>query len=166
MVMYKKQKSHKKKLIIISVVCLSLLIAGAAFLAFRSSDKTSDKTNTEPEINFSPPTSEELDAGDRQKDESAKNTNAGSPQTPNSDGSKKKVTVLITDAGVYDASIEVRSFVPDYFQDGVCTISFTKGDLKLQKEAPAFTDSSTTICTNPQINKSEFSETGECPTVY
>lgn len=108
-------------------------------------------------ISYGPPTAEEKRAGDGQKKQIADRENKVSA----AENASNSTTVLITDAGQYDNTIEVRAFMPDYYKDGTCTIAITKGALKVEKSTSAYRDVSTTICTNPLFSRSEFAESGE-----
>ena len=136
----------------IFVACAILAIG--VFAAYRI---TRDKSPQQAEgyINYGPPTEQEKSAGDNKKTEIVENE-----QQPNddeqTDGNKKQATVTITDAAQYDDIIEVRSFISNHLQDGTCTILFTQGSQKLERQTPAFADASTTICTNPLIKASDF----------
>lgn len=159
-----KQKRIKKAHLILLIITL-VLLAGLTFFALEKTgvinvfDQSEDNS-----INYGPPTSEEQAAGNEQKeliaDEEEKQKQSQPPtqgedaetsQTP-----KKNATVIITDAGQYDGVIEVRSFIPDHYEDGSCTIAFTQGTLSVSKQTPAYKDATTTICTNPLFNRSEF----------
>lgn len=146
-------------------IVLPLVLLGAVLIVlektgvtnFYTKDSTPEQETTET-INYEPPSEDEKQAGDEQKDkamaeEEARNNNP-------SQGSQT-AHVIITDAGQYDSVIEVRAFIPDHYQDGTCTITFTKDSLKVSKETPAYRDVSTTICTNPNFNRSEFAASGD-----
>lgn len=140
---------------------LILLVGGLAAAwqsgVFRSSESNTSSSGPEATnvVDYGPPTEEEQKAGDNVK-ESVTTENTGTNTQPGN----KSVNVIITDATQYDSIIEVRSFVPNHIEDGVCTITFTKGAETLQKTANAFADASTSICTNPTIERSEFSSAG------
>ncbi|MDQ3123750.1 MAG: hypothetical protein M3Q14_03660 [bacterium] len=153
------KNKHRKKGIITSLIIIFLAAGIFTWAVFFSSNPVTTP-NSENSINYGPPTVEEKAAGDRQKqqiDEEQNNTD----NSPLDNSSKKSVSVIITDASQYEDIIEVRSFIPDYFQDGTCTIVFRKDNLTLTKTAPAYKDISTTICTNPEIKRSEFATSGE-----
>jgi len=57
--------------------------------------------------------------------------------------------------------IEVRAFVSNQYKDGTCTTTLTKGSLKVSKETKAYKDATTTICTNPLIDRSELKQAGD-----
>lgn len=151
---------QKKYLITILILIVSLI---AVFFLLEATGKinfftgNSSSSTTDGNINYSPPTEEEIKAGNIAKENTANsptsNDDAGLEQ-PN--GPKEKVDVIITDANQYDEIIEVRSFIPNHYQDGTCTIRFSKDDYTITKQVPAYKDATTTICTNPLINRSEF----------
>lgn len=149
----KNKKLSKKTLILSAITLVSLGVIGAWIYSMQKSQE-----NVIDGVNYGPPTEEEKQAGDRQK-ELVDKTEAQRNQ-PQDNSQKKNVSVEITDAGQYDDIIEVRSFIPNHFQNGVCIITFAKGDQKLIKQTPAKTDISTTICLNPNIARSEFSSAG------
>lgn len=80
--------------------------------------------------------------------------------TSNGSTTASNTTVIITDAAQYDDTIEVRSYIPDHYEDGTCTITFTQDSKVVTKQTPAYRDATTTICTNPLIKRSEFPSPG------
>lgn len=156
-----RRKKSKKPLIIAIAVSIALLGAGLWAYAYFSNRGTDDDTRTVNEINYDPPTVEEKAAGDEQKKklEPTKPDENTDPSDPPEDSNQVKV--VITDAGQYDDIIEIRSFIPDHYQDGTCTVTLTKGTTTVTKETTAYRDASTTICTNPLIKRSEFPSAGD-----
>ena len=151
-----KNKNNTK---IILIVVASLLVVMGVSFAYRTYDM-SRNDNWIDGVNYDPPTEEERAAGDKQKEKVDKEEQRQNSQ--NGDSTEKKTTnVIITDAGQYDDIIEVRSFIPDHYQDGTCTIAFRKGGQTITKGTPAYRDASTTICTNPLIKRSEFPSAGD-----
>jgi hypothetical protein len=142
------------------MILVAILATGGYLLLNKKDDKTAktssdDTQQTEDYINYNPPTDEEKAAGDAAKanlDTQSSNQN-GSPNG--------NATVIITDAAQYDDVIEVRSFISNHYEDGTCTITFTLGQKTVTKETPAYKDISTTICTNPLFQRSEFSVAGQ-----
>lgn len=151
--MVRNKKGSKKIVIAVLVVLLFVLAA-----VITANSLLTHKPDSSP-INYSPPTKEELEAGDRKKEQITNPTTKDQDQEKT--GQQQEATVVITDAGQYGDIIEVRSFIPDHYEDGTCLIEFSQNDEVLKEETTAYRDASTTICTNPQINKSEFPKTGE-----
>jgi hypothetical protein len=157
-----RQPKRNKKILIIAALIAVLVGSSIGYAAWRASNNTDDKKTTtktdDSGINYEPPTDEEKQAGEDQKDAGAKDpdTTQQPPQTE-----KKQVSVVIADAGQYGDVIEVRAFVPEHIQDGTCTITITKDAAKVVKTAKAYADASSSICTNPEILRSEFPTSGE-----
>lgn len=149
----KRSRRTGKKNTLITLLLLSLVLAvGVVYWVYPYGQKEDKGTSYEE------PTQEEVTAGDDQKirniqDEEQRND----PENQN----KQTANVIITDAGQYDDIIEVRAFIPDHYQDGTCTITFTQGSQTITKDTPAYRDVSTTICTNPLFNRLEFPSAGQ-----
>ena len=155
------KKSRVKKPLIVSIIILVLV--GGGFFAYKHfwQKKTSSTV-------YNPPTQEEKQSGDKIKPEVVKRQEQEDAQkkdnTSNStstDTTSNNAEVIITDAAQYGNIIEVRSFVANKYQDGTCKITFTKGELVVSKETKAYKDATTTICTNPLIERSEFKQAGD-----
>lgn len=156
----RSKKTKKRTTVLLSVAVLILAALLALYLLVIRDDTVSNSPPTDG-INYNPPTNEEKAAGDLIKDsvdeEDARQNNSGE----DTDNDKKTVSVIITDASQYDNKVEVRSFIPNHFHDGTCIIKFTKLNYELTKKTPAYRDVSSTICTNPDISRSEFQENGD-----
>ena len=153
-----KIKKYPKIMLILLVV-----VIGIGLLVFNR-QRIENPTNVPYKddatyINYASPTDEEKKDGDNQKQSIEEENNKLEEKF--SDSGKKKAYVIITDASQYGSSIEVRAFVDNHFQDGICTIYFRKNSYTLTKEAPAYKNVSTTACTVPEINSSEFSLKGD-----
>lgn len=157
-----RKKSGRKRFLIglvtlVLLVSVLLLLEKTQVINLYSRNEPVEVTEEEF-INYSPPTDEERQAGDNQKDATLQDEEA---RKNAAEQQGQKATVIITDAGQYADIIEVRAFIPDYYQDGTCTITFTKDSLTVTKDTPAYRDVSTTICTNPNFARSEFQEAGD-----
>lgn len=144
----------KAVLVISSLVVLAS--AGAGVWWYINARNSSPTDN----INYGAPTEEEKTAGDRHKEEIIDNEKKQNEAQKDNSSQKKTATVIITDAGQYDGIIEVRSFIPDHYQNGTCTVTFEKDGQTVIRETPARTDVSTTICMNPLIKRSAFPSAG------
>ena len=153
-------KSYKKLAFILTVL---LIIAAGGFLVYKHFYQK--KNNTV----YSPPTAEEKQSGNdvkpeivkmqEQEDSQKKDNSEQSPgQQP---ASSSNATIIITDAGQYDNVVEVRAFVSNRYQDGTCKITLTKNGLTVSKTTEAYKDATTTICTNPLFDRSEFKQAGD-----
>lgn len=156
-----RRHSRQKKLVLFAFVSLLIFIAFLIFQSVNSRNEINVASNEgEGYINYDEPSDEERLAGDNEK---FSNNESGDRLQNNDTGLQEveNVSVIITDAGQYGDKIEVRSFIPDYYQDGTCTITFTQDALKITKETPAYKDITTTVCTNPLFNRSDFPVGGE-----
>ena len=152
------RKPSKKTLLLVGLAVILVCGGAASAYAIKKSRNsvTPMATGDENEINYGPPTDEEKKAGDDQKDKNiAEEEKRNQPTT-----GLKNVAVFVTDADQYEDVVEVRSFIPDHYEDGDCTITFTKGSDVVSKTTSAYRDASTTICTNPLFERSEFSSAG------
>lgn len=158
-----KNRNVNKKLLIISISLFLLVTGGASSYLFLRNNDADTHSNWVDGVNYSPPTEEEQRAG-HQAEQSSTNQEERHSQVEKETtqtGDKKNVPVIITDAGQYDDVVEVRSFIPGYTEDGTCKIIFQHGNQSFTKEMPAKKDVSSTICLNPQLNRSNFRSAGE-----
>lgn len=159
-------KNTKKKRTI--TFLLILIVAGAVFFFwFMSRDKPYTF------INYDAPTKQEKAAGDEKKKELVEENQNQSESQPVEQAvtDKAKAEIIITSAAQFDEArtatdtsddlIDVRAYIPNRYEKGMCTITLTRGDLKVVKEAPAYPDASYTICTNPLIKRAELAEPGD-----
>lgn len=145
------KKNTNKKLLVLAIL---VLITSTFIYIANHRNKTYVPNGAD--INYSPPTDEEKAAGDRQKESNIQQQDIDNSQHSDSADAK----VFITYAGVDENVIEVNAYT-NHYEDGTCTITLSKGNEKLSKQTPAYRDASTTICTNPLINKSEVPSTGD-----
>lgn len=158
-------KLPKKSLLVILLTILLVGAVGFGVQRYFSSRNSVDTPKDEwsDGINYRQPTEEEQKTGDEKKRELSDEGNEAEQNEKDkpSHKVKKNTTVLITDAAQYGDMLEVRSFMPHIYQNGTCTLVFSQGSSKITKTAPAYADSSNTVCTNPEIKRSEFSTAGE-----
>ena len=151
-------KNRQKKLLIFVALTIGLAIA-FGFLLSKNNSPQPNVDSTGKSINLNPPTDQERKAGDDAKNAITDREQKLQQQTPSQD--KNIATVIITDAGQYGDTIEVRAFMPNVYEDGTCTIIFTQGSTEVKKNTPAYKDATTTTCTNPLFSKNEFKTAGE-----
>ena len=154
--MKKKQIYNSKLIIICALVLVGALLIALFILKHNKRVANEPKGNPKQinQINYGPPTREEANAGDKQKNQVTTPTTQSSTQT----NGKKNVSVIITDASQYGDSIEIRAFVQNYIKNGTCTIIIQKGSTQINKQVPAYADASSTICTNLNLSRSEISD--------
>lgn len=158
----KPPKKHLKKVLVVLFIVL-LGVGGYFGYRYFVQNKNQSQKTTE-NINYNPPTEQEQQAGDSQKQNITEGQDRfkDQPSSQNqNNGTSNQATVVITDAGQYDDVVEVRAFVSNHYQDGQCTFTLTKNNLVVKKTTTAFRDVSTTICTNPLFNRNEFAQAGD-----
>lgn len=166
----KKPKKNNTPLIIIAALLGGALIAFGVYLYLKPSAQAPNRNDQN--INYGPPTEEELKETEAKKDEivagaTKEDENAPSLPTPQptpTPNGKKSVTPTITYAGQVESSraVEATGFISQIFEDGgTCTLTLTKGSLKITKQTDGFKDVNRTSCTQFTINRGEFLEAGE-----
>ena len=153
---------NKRKIIItvLSTALIGFLGAGSYLLLNDKGNSSNTETIKDNSgvnvINLEPPTEEEQKAGNTQKEKIVEEQQVEKEnQLPN------EVSVVITDASQYNDEVEVRAFVNNIIEDGVCTVTFSLGQTKIDKEVPAKAQASSTTCLTLTVPRSEFSSTGE-----
>lgn len=124
------------------------------FYTSTAEDSTSLETEAD-NIILNPPTDEEVNAGNEQKQEIIDQQDP--EQTPQNENI---VDVIIVDSTQYDSIIEVRAFASGSVKDGTCRITFTKSKTNFSKEVPAKADATTTPCLTLEVPRSEFNSSG------
>jgi hypothetical protein len=160
---YKKvpKKNRKKFLVSFLVLVLSsglvLFILeknGNINLYSRNPDNSFQTTKPTNTINYNPPTKQEKEAGDEQK------TNIVEKDAIDKTTKPDTAEVVIVDAAQYDDDIEVRAFVSNVIESGICRYIFRNGNNILEKSQSAFPDASSTPCTTLTISRTEFPTSG------
>ena len=154
---YKKQKNSKFSAPLKYFLLVLLLLVVGVIVYVYVFDKESDSNNTNveeiSEVNFSPPTEEELEAGDEIKDTIVNNDGNNNPIN--------EANVVIVDASQYDDEIEVRAFVSNIIEEGTCEFVFSNASDSFVKSTTAKPDASTTPCVSLIVPRSEFKTPGE-----
>jgi hypothetical protein len=161
----KKRKNNKKPLHIALLSGL-VLLATTSTVWFVRRDTNNMSTivplpapSAEESINLEPPTEQDKQVVDQQKQDISKNEQQTTPLTPSG-----KVTPVITYAGQYDQDkgVEVAARVPGVFEDkGICKISLMRGLQTIVRETEGFKDFRDTVCIPATIPMSDFPETGD-----
>lgn len=154
--MYKKNKNRSKKYIIFALVLLLILALVIGYFVFNDTENnvgSEQETSKVNQVDYSPPTDDEKNAVEDQKDSIIENQ-----QTQPSSTSEARI--VIVDASQYNQDIEVRAFVENIIKDGTCEIKFTSGNNSIIKTVPAYGDASTTPCITLTLPRSEFPNSG------
>lgn len=152
------QKKYKKPVVIVAITLLIVISAYLAYtqLFYQSTNTSNDKPRQTNDVDYGPPTNEELAQADKQKDQNIQQNTIDN----NSSSQNTKATITISDIGVYNGILEVRSFITNHYEDGNCKYIFTKNSSSFEKLTKAYKDATTTICTNPLVPVSEFPAKG------
>lgn len=138
-----------------SLAIIFVLSIGGFILTRRASENNVESNNPngqdeKPDINFEPPTQEEIAETDRRKEEIANGTVQGNDQ-------KKKVTPVITAV----SQDELSAFVPGIVEDGgVCSATFTQDKSSFTKQSDGFSNATTTNCKTLDLRDSDFPKKG------
>jgi hypothetical protein len=165
-VMLKIKKIFKnKKFFLLGALALLILGAGAVFSLRDSQPKPADSqsadlSNAEDIINLDPPTAQDAQRVDENKERLAEKQAQEDSQAGQSSTSKKQVTPIITYAGQYDQQIEVGAYVSVFEDNGTCSATFTNGSKSFVKTVQAVKNVSTTNCPAMAAQASEFSPKG------
>lgn len=163
MVMLKKNKNKKVISIIVSVVLvLALIVSGVItykysnrqkITATKSEDKIQQSGGSK--IDLSPPTTEEKQASEANKDHIVQQAESSQPATTSS------VKPAITYAGQYNNQVEVGAYVSGVLEsDGVCITTLSKDSEKITKQVVAVQNINSMDCPVAIIARSEIPSAG------
>lgn len=148
--MKKKPLIRHKKIIIPSLIFVALIVGFISFKFLNTKKQTNlaaENTNTETDnnIDYSPPTKEDKSNNDAFKEKLGDNK----PSAPQSNGEKKKVIPVISFWGQNQGnnSVEVGSFISEVVESGgTCTLTMSKGAQQETTKTDAIKDATTTTC--------------------
>ncbi len=160
MKLHRKQKSPTKIILVSAAV---LLLAGLGVYAFYAKQtdswpftQASDKTRDTGEVNYGPPTEQEIeDSQDaKQRGDTEETTEENSN---NNQSAQSTIPVAISSASVIDNNLEIRAFTPGIIEGtGECTATVSNGNKKVTAKSTAFIDTSSSICQPILIEKSQL----------
>lgn len=158
---------YKNKKIVLLIVFLALLGAVMTTLVFvnnRSSPpvkkviKTNDSNPSEV-VNFDPPTSEDTQRAQNNKNRIIDEQNSS---TTENSGSQKTVKPVITYAGLYNGEVQVGAYVSDTLDNsGICKAILTQGTTTLTKTVSAVTNANSMDCPEMVFAKSDLKTNGD-----
>lgn len=161
--MYKyKQKSknqsklsRNKKLLAGALIIIAMAASSAGIYVYlnRSNKTASDvSTDTEQNVNYNPPTKEEINETEINKEDIA-----NTPPPPSSSENKIKISPIITSS----SQDEVLAFIPNVIEDGGdCIGTFTKDTVSFYKQSKGFKNASVTNCEPINLVRSDFASAG------
>lgn len=150
---------NKKISILLFILLLSsvlgfMVINGKLFTDENTSPDVTDRVNLEP------PTQEETEQGNSQK-EAILNREIAVENNTQSSGTKRPVSPQITYADDYGEVIEVAAIVNGVFEDdGTCKATFSHEQYSFEKTISAVASSSSMSCPTIKVPQSDFSVLG------
>lgn len=138
----KKSGSKKKKNIILACVAAALLVVGsyAVFRVFYHNNRPPAITGTDG-INLEPPTEQDKQESDQNKDRIVEEQNQSSGTSQNT--GTKQVGVVITNA----TADSVNAYVTGVLEEnGTCSATFTQGSTTITRTSSGFGNVSYTQC--------------------
>ena len=154
----KINKQKKKTFTLIAALAAALLLIGAGVVAYTVLD---NKNKPDPQkisdIDYSSPTSEEIEEGQDAKKNTYDNSQKNPTDEDTTSTTKRSVNVGISFADIYNDNLEIRAFTNGIVEAGTCTATVTKGSEKITKSTGAFIDVSSTQCEPIYIPKATIS---------
>jgi len=153
----RQSPKRKKYITIISIVVAVLLLVTVGFAYGYHIGPF--QTDTKPAINLSPATSDQKNAGDAQKkttaDQSTKVTPDSTP--PDNAESGSEVLVTITALNQNNTVVQIRSLIEAVSDNGICTLTMTKGSTTLTRTSGTQAQPSSSTCKGFDIPTNELS---------
>jgi hypothetical protein len=142
------KKITKKSWMIVAALVISALVAGAYFVTRgNNSEQTTQAPTNADTINLDPPTAEDAQRVDENKQKILTRQEQEKSQPTTSTGSKKTVNPVITYAGQYGQNIEVGGYINGIFEDGgSCTAVFTKNSQTVTKTVQSVKNANAVDC--------------------
>jgi hypothetical protein len=161
----KNSKYTRKKLFVLFVSILAILVIlfvleKSEVINLYNDQKQPSTTTEQDEINLNPPTEEELQAVEDNKnklsEEIDKSNNAVPP--PQKEDGKIDVKPVIGYIEIRDEQIRANGFISTMIEEGgTCTLTLSRGEQKVQTTTTSLADAQSTICGLMLVNKNDVS---------
>lgn len=153
-----KHTLNNTKVIIIAAVLLAIAAGGVTAYAYMQSVNNTDDSSTKKEederrvndIDYNPPTSEQIEAGNDKKTETIENETT-SPQPVST------LTVSLTASQQNGSVVQIRTLLDSVVSGGTCQLELTKGSTTIKRTASIQALSSSSTCQGFDIPTSELS---------
>lgn len=156
----KIKKTNRRKIIIILILVLILGVGAFYFTVVRNSESDKKNTDHQNNINYSPPTKEELEAVKEAKDKIIKEDENQESSTWNDQSQKRTLNPVISGAEVFNNKLEITSYVQNTIDEGQCTATISKGNIIIERKTSSTRENSTSYCHLVSIDSSEIPEKG------
>ena len=158
-------KAHK--LVFVSALTVLLIGGGALYAQQVTKDdqpqaaEAAQPTTDTSGINFDPPTEEEKKENEIRKNELIEQNKIRLNQETQT--GITAVTPVVTSSSIQSGSqVTITSYVPGIVEDdGLCTMTATKGALKVARSSTGFGNATNTACPPFFINRTDFPESGD-----
>lgn len=148
--------SRKTK--IVYIILAAAIIAAIAFIAYAYTfgNNSSNEGTGSNKVNTSPPTREQLEAGEEAKRKTIENEL--DQKTPDdSDSTPQQLSVSFTAVNQNGAVVSIRSLIADIVsQSGTCTLTVTNGSNSTTKTAATQALANSSTCQGFDIQTSEL----------
>jgi flagellar basal body-associated protein FliL len=166
------KRSHGKTKLIVAIIAIAILvvIAAGAIYVYAFSGKIfgwTPLTTTSSTIDYSPPTKDQIDAGNQAKSNTVTNTPAnpktdGNNDTPPADNppttAANNIGVTITAASQNGSVFQIRTLISTVSSSGTCTLTLSKtGASSVVKTAGVQPLANSTTCQGFDVATSELS---------
>lgn len=148
-----KSSKLRRKLVVLGIMAAIALIGATGVYKLnnhrnlqKAQQAAAEQSAKDANINFNPPTSEEKEAANQQKEETASKNEQTQTATPSPiTNNKKSVKPIVASA----AEGRAYGLIPGIVETtGTCTATFTSGNSKVTLESSVFADAQSTRC-NP-----------------
>jgi hypothetical protein len=160
--MYNKHQNSTKKInlsLTMAFVLVIVILSAGALVLLSKRENTNSTEAPNGEIQFRPPTEEELQAAEDNKKRLSEEIDkqAQNPTQP-SDGNKASVKPVIGYVEVSGDQVNANGFISTMIEEGgTCTLTLTKGSETAQTTNTALADAQSTVCGLMQISTSQLS---------
>lgn len=152
------KQQHSKKKILILIIITVLILAASVCAYFFYIKKTNEKNATQTKytqqvdkVNYSPPTSEQVDNGTSIKKDSVDNTSNSDNVTNTSN-----ITITVAQKSNDGKYLQIRSYANIVDNTAKCTLSLTNGSNVVSRNADIQTSASISSCKGFDVSTDEL----------
>lgn len=151
----------KNKKVMIPILLLAIVVAGSAvyLVSQKSHDQNESNNDTNEQINYDPPTEEELAATEDNKNRIAEEQNAAETTTPQASQTEKtKVTPIIGYVESDTTSVRANGFISAVIEEGgTCTLTLRRQNSVIEANSKSLPDAQSTVCGLMEISSNQLS---------
>lgn len=157
-----KIQKPSKKLTFIAITLVALAAISVFYIKNNSNnEQPKNPAGIQDDINFTPPTAEDKQRVEDNKQRNVARDEALKDQTPQQPNTKRSVIPTITYAGQYGQAVEIGGYVNGVFEDGgTCKATFSQSTNSFIKSVTAIKNTNSVDCPVMSANTNEFSSKG------